>query len=140
MEEEEELRECKTCGIIKIKTKDFYSVKRLRLGKPHIYYKNECKTCSIKDSRIRSWETYGINITYEEYEKRYSECKGKCQSCGSEFDVLDVDHCHISGDIRGLLCKKCNKGIGLLGDNKEGVEKALDYLMVQTSSNSKSDT
>jgi hypothetical protein len=40
----------------------------------------------------------------------------------------NVDHCHSTGQIRGVLCCECNTGIGKLGDNAEGVRRALAYL------------
>jgi len=51
-----------------------------------------------------------------------------CEICGSS-DILVVDHCHTTDTIRGALCTGCNVGIGLLGDNVEGVKKAYDYLL-----------
>jgi hypothetical protein len=45
--------------------------------------------------------------------------------------TLSVDHCHISGKVRGLLCAKCNQLIGLAGDNGDSLvvlQSALDYL------------
>lgn len=40
------------------------------------------------------------------------------------------DHDHVTGYFRGWLCNRCNVGIGLLGDDIAGVQKALDYLTV----------
>jgi len=54
-------------------------------------------------------------------------CKKPCDT----NDVLSVDHCHETGKIRGLLCNKCNIGIGMLGDSVAGVQAALDYLKEQ---------
>ncbi len=64
---------------------------------------------SNKD-RVREygWRHQGINITYREYEKMYEEQGGKCLFCGKEFKVLAVDHNHNTGEIRGLLCLRCN--------------------------------
>ena len=45
-----------------------------------------------------------------------------------EQQATDVDHCHDTNIIRGFLCSECNTGIGKLGDNEEGVERALNYL------------
>jgi hypothetical protein len=39
-----------------------------------------------------------------------------------------MDHDHGTGAFRGWLCTPCNAGIGLLGDNAEGVRRALQYL------------
>lgn len=41
---------------------------------------------------------------------------------------LQVDHDHATGTIRGLLCNECNTAIGRLGDNVEGLLRALRYL------------
>lgn len=55
-----------------------------------------------------------------------------CESCGTPvfllWGSLHLDHCHITGAFRGWLCSQCNTGIGLLGDNLEGVSKAVKYL------------
>jgi hypothetical protein len=39
-----------------------------------------------------------------------------------------IDHCHITGKVRGLLCSKCNKALGLFSDNLNTLEQALKYL------------
>ena len=54
-----------------------------------------------------------------------------CECCGGppgKNRFLSLDHCHKTGEFRGWLCQKCNIGIGKLGDNEEGVLRALDYL------------
>lgn len=53
-----------------------------------------------------------------------------CQLCGDDDRTtrLCVDHCHVTGKVRGVLCRKCNKGIGALGDTAEAVQRAADYL------------
>lgn len=48
--------------------------------------------------------------------------------CGLDRDTMNVDHCHTTGVIRGILCGKCNHGLGLLGDTMESVAIALQYL------------
>ena len=75
-------------------------------------------------------ERYGITLS--EYNEMFAEQDGKCACCGEhqleDKRRLAVDHCHDSGDVRGLLCFDCNIGIGKLGDNIEGIERALNYL------------
>jgi hypothetical protein len=53
-----------------------------------------------------------------------------CECCGSSpaEKSLCVDHCHVSAAFRGWLCDKCNRGLGMLGDNIEGLMNAVRYL------------
>lgn len=53
-----------------------------------------------------------------------------CECCGRPPDKrgLALDHCHVSRVFRGWLCFSCNTGIGALGDNVAGLEKAVAYL------------
>lgn len=50
-----------------------------------------------------------------------------CGICGT-LENLCFDHDHKTGKFRGLLCSKCNHGIGMLGDSLEGIKLATDYL------------
>lgn len=50
-----------------------------------------------------------------------------CAICG-ESEYICVDHCHDTGKVRGVLCRKHNAAIGALGDSSDQVEKALNYL------------
>ena len=56
--------------------------------------------------------------------------QGLCAICGKELVPKDqhIDHDHISGEVRGVLCRTCNLGIGLLGDTLEVAERAVQYL------------
>jgi len=71
-------------------------------------------------------DRYGIGI--EEYEALKDQQDGKCSICETEGHVLYVDHCHDTQKIRGLLCHKCNTGIGMLQDSIELLKKAQRYL------------
>lgn len=54
-----------------------------------------------------------------------------CQLCNKFFNKrqdLHIDHCHETGKVRGVLCRKCNVAIGSLGDNAQGLQKAIRYL------------
>lgn len=55
----------------------------------------------------------------------------RCECCGGEPNgqgALHLDHDHVLGNFRGWLCSNCNTGIGKLGDNIEGLRKAIAYL------------
>lgn len=78
-------------------------------------------------SRVKS---YGI--TMFEYNTIIEKQGFKCAICGiHENDlknILFIDHCHVTGKVRGLLCQNCNTGLGMFKDNKEFLAKAIAYL------------
>lgn len=112
----------------------------LKNGKP---CRNTCKDCRnhnmksrpyrkglpLKDYRLQM--QYGI--TLKQYDEMAADQNGLCKLCnrvslnhwGTE---LCVDHCHKTGKVRGLLCDKCNKGLGQFEDNIETLQKAIEYL------------
>ena len=74
---------------------------------------------------------YGLTV--DDYNKMYKEQNGKCAICKTDclserFGKFDVDHDHETGKIRGLLCNKCNTGLGLFKDNVEHLKSAIEYL------------
>jgi hypothetical protein len=59
------------------------------------------------------------------------EITKSCHICG--IDLLSIkkiciDHDHKTNKVRGILCNTCNAGLGMLGDSREGLERALRYL------------
>ena len=94
--------------------------------------KREKKQYSSKAALIRML-MFRYNLTYEEFGNKYREQGGKCAICSESKPLgsvkgLNVDHCHTSGKIRGLLCRKCNTGLGQFDDNIEILENAIKYL------------
>ena len=75
------------------------------------------------------------NISIDDYNDMFIHQSGKCVICGvhqSELNRrLHVDHCHETGKVRGLLCGKCNRGLGLFCDNTQLVSNALKYLEME---------
>lgn len=73
---------------------------------------------------------YGISL--EEFKGLLRHQGGGCAICGKPIEAIrrrmNVDHCHETGEVRGILCTGCNTGLGHLGDNIEGLQKALAYL------------
>jgi hypothetical protein len=56
--------------------------------------------------------------------------KNRCAVCGTPFALtkLNVDHCHRTGKVRGLLCGGCNRAAGQIGDDPERLRKLLAYV------------
>ena len=72
-------------------------------------------------------------VTPEDYDRMYAAQNGVCAICGSASlqngrSNLDIDHCHKTNVIRGLLCQRCNRAIGLFGDNADTMLRAVEYL------------
>ena len=85
----------------------------------------------FRDHRIK--KVY--RLTELEYSRLVSEQDGKCGICGKPPSgtwhgdrMLNVDHDHQTGAVRGLLCNKCNRGLGILGDTVERITAVLKYL------------
>lgn len=80
---------------------------------------------------------YGITI--DQYQDMLKEQNNLCAVCDNKESIinvksnkvqkLSVDHDHITGKVRGLLCTACNKGLGLLKDDPDIVLKGYNYLI-----------
>ncbi|QPZ53604.1 endonuclease VII [Pelagibacter phage HTVC100P] len=125
--------ECKKCSD-NLPLDNFYFNKNGKYKK-----QNVCKKCmniydykTDKNSKLK--RAYGI--TFDEYEELLSKQNKKCAICGIDNNgkyrnkprAFAVDHCHTKGKIRGLLCSDCNTGIGLLKDNINFLQSAINYL------------
>lgn len=78
-------------------------------------------------SKIRlSQIKYNYNLTEEEYEA----LPKACEVYGSTKNLC-IDHNHITGKVRGVLCSRCNSALGLLGDSKEVILKLASYIEKQ---------
>lgn len=77
------------------------------------------------------FKNYGL--TKEAFFTLLEKQNGCCALCNKPFvglwgKDLHVDHCHEENKVRGLLCMPCNVGLGMLGDNVEGLERSIKYL------------
>jgi hypothetical protein len=105
--------------------------KEYKRGHPHIRRAQRLKTY---------WPNLNPRERFEAYDKLFVEQNGLCKICkqpettkhGKTGNIipLSVDHNHNTGEIRGLLCSKCNHGLGLfkVDDGIEIVYKILSYL------------
>ncbi len=89
----------------------------------------------IRDMNLK--RRFGMSL--EIYEKMLERQGGVCLICSDKEThklrgkviPLAVDHCHVSGKIRGLLCKNCNTALGSFKDNPFIIGKALEYISQQ---------
>lgn len=97
-------------------------------------HKNKVKEYSERNPDIKlnqHLKKYGIDK--QKYFEIMERQGGKCAICGSEIgdavgNRLYVDHNHADGSVRGLLCCKCNFGIGQFQDDPALLRKAAEYL------------
>lgn len=72
------------------------------------------------------------NITKEQFDAMFAAQSGLCAICGD--DLLNgrygvcVDHNHVTGKVRGLLCHPCNRGLGQFRDRLDLLANAAEYL------------
>lgn len=125
--------------------RDYYAENRDDLlAKRREYYASEGP--EVRRERYRKWvaddgvarkkrdkglrRRYGIGA--DEVDAILASQGGQCAVCGAtepgSRGYWNVDHCHQSGDVRGILCWTCNSGIGALGDTDEAVLRAYKYL------------
>lgn len=73
-------------------------------------------------------KNYGITI--EEYDTLLASQDGTCNICGGGTSKrhFAVDHNHRTGQVRGLLCARCNSGLARFMDRQSNLERALGHL------------
>jgi hypothetical protein len=116
---EQETKVCYGCKEELPNNFDFFAV-NIKNGKK--YTKHLCKTCVSRGHKV-------LNALKKTAPPR-PEC---CELCGLSFEKVDslnihLDHCKETETFRGWLCKNCNIGLGMLGDDLEGIHRALVYL------------
>ena len=71
-------------------------------------------------------KVYGISMA--DYEAMFERQAGACAICKRTGVTLCVDHCHLTGEVRGLLCSQCNSAIGFCSDDPTVLLAAAAYL------------
>jgi len=143
----------KICSICKeAKSLDKYIIRKSgkHIGRPV----SSCTSCLVEKQRERKrkdptiydrieWPSklkriYGITV--EQYDDLLEKQNGRCAICRSNNSFgknyvhkknrsrFAVDHCHSTGRVRGLLCTRCNRALGLIGDDIESALRMVDYL------------
>ena len=105
---------------------------QLRKGKDSPAYKHGRSQTKEYDLESHMKRSYGMG--FKEYEEMLFAQDSKCAICKAEPPKnqhktrLNIDHCHTTGKVRGLLCDCCNRALGLMRDNTKLLEKAIQYL------------
>lgn len=99
------------------------------------WQRNKLKDSEVRHDSNRHRVCRNKGITIEQYDEMLAKQNNRCGICKKHITELPkhrphlfIDHNHETMTVRGLLCGPCNTGIGMLGDNKEGLKLALKYL------------
>ncbi|MFE1192932.1 endonuclease VII domain-containing protein [Streptomyces olivaceoviridis] len=145
------VKPCRKCGVSKPLSE--FSLSSKATETRNAVYRSDCKVCCSE--RTKQWfrdnpgraqankrkanlaANYGLTVA--DYHALLRSQGGVCAICGKDEPNahgrtgkqfrLSVDHCHQTGAVRGLLCQKCNRAIGLLGDDPVLMRKAISYLL-----------
>ena len=141
-----ETRVCSACGVSKPVSAGF----TLDRGKPF----SQCRDCRnaakrawyqanreyVREyqraheltTRRKSWLKTKYGITPEQFDEMVERQGNRCALCkqpqSDHARYLDVDHCHTTQRVRGLLCRSCNTAIGLFREDPELFAAAAEYL------------
>lgn len=87
-----------------------------------------CKDCDKLKTKEYRLNRYGISKIEHKNLSIFQDYR--CAICSKReiYKELSIDHCHITGKVRGLLCTKCNMGLGLFEDNTDLLILAATYL------------
>lgn len=121
---------CKEC--VKKDASKWAKNNRSKINKRRRKYAKENPNYNRQNNLKRNY-----NISLTEYEQIEHQQNGVCAICNkretykNQYSLarLSVDHDHITGEIRGLLCKNCNLGLGYFKDNIASLSSAINYLL-----------
>lgn len=133
---------CSKCGVDKADD-EFYRNPSSPSGR-----RTQCKTCCREYTKARyskeatteysrsragrnAYLKYNYGITVDQYEARLAAQRGGCAICSracSSGKRLSVDHDHVTGVVRGLICMKCNLAVGHIEAVKPNLYDVLSYL------------
>jgi len=104
-----------------------------------------CVTCSNKRGLLNSKTTNGkkwafksrimfkYKLSLDDYNKMYTEQNGKCAICNNpetrgRYKKLYIDHSHVTGKVRSLLCHRCNSILGFTNESIATLQKIIQYI------------
>jgi len=92
-----------------------------------VYHKNN--RAKVTKQQLISHRRREYGLTEEEYNNMVLSQNNLCAICNKPSNkTLHIDHDHVTGRVRGLLCSNCNLGIGLLEEDLVVLNRAIEYL------------
>ena len=133
---------CRACynPYMKINRREYLA--RMKKDNPAKYKKLLSKASKANTDTARAWvganparartirRAYRYGITHEQMKYLEDRSEGRCEICGTDCGMakLNVDHDHLTKEVRGLLCHRCNVGIGFFQDSEAILRTVIAYL------------
>ena len=109
-----------------------YNQKRYQLNKDIVIKRTNEWTQKNPDKRKQIARKGRLKNKYKLTESQFEEMKqranGICQICNNKPSRLVIDHDHVTGKVRGLICDNCNLGLGGFKDSVNSLKNAINYL------------
>ena len=115
-----EMRRCKVCGEEQPLT-EFFPQSKDKSLRVH-----QCKRCVGNRTRLRQF--LGKGLDRQDVQRAIDRSAGRCDICGQPPDRYHLCVDHHGQKVRGCLCGKCNKGLGLFTDDIALLHRAIEYL------------
>jgi len=121
---------CKTCVA---EYKKIYNASPENRKRRNKRLRKWTKLAKSKDARRALDRLKKYGLTQDAHAELLKNQNYKCAVCGATKEnslgnVLHVDHCHKTGKVRGLLCDRCNKGLGMMRDSIVNIKSLVVYL------------
>ena len=133
------MKKCTKCGIEK-PLSEFHKDRTTKTG-----VRSMCKTCysdfhssyyqnnteKVKLKNKKQWLKRKYNMEINQFQSIKIKQKGNCAICNTKLEdgfLVHVDHDHETGNVRGILCRWCNTGLGNFKDSMVNLKSALRYL------------
>jgi hypothetical protein len=109
-----------------------YYCKKCALAKQRKWHNEKSHLEEYRNRRRSSYMKMNYGITLEERTKLLERQQHQCAICKTELKTqgthTHTDHCHTTGNVRGILCTNCNRGLGHFKDSVENLRAAIEYL------------
>lgn len=119
------------------KSSDYYQANKDKFKTRSLQWdKDNPEKKRLSNRKVHVKATYGLD--WDEFVILYNKAEGRCEICNTFLELAPkgggrdkaacVDHDHITGVVRGVLCRSCNVALGHLKDSKERAYNAFKYL------------
>lgn len=136
------MKSCTKCGQTKEDTEFYLEKAKRKDGSIREFRRSHCRACETKRKKARDSRTkddranqhllnkYGLTLKDRD---KLAEIQGGCGICGTKkpggrHNTWNIDHCHNTGMVRGVLCWNCNVAIGKLNDDSNLLRRATQWV------------